>query len=107
MKLKMGKLILTILMICTCIFPSCGIAVKAADQGVIVDDTQTDMASAHYFAYSEAVSTDGRTGWVNDVKDTINGDIEAKTQHWVWTTDENEARKHTYSFTFTILSNKL
>ena len=38
MKLKMGKLILTILMICTCIFPSCGIAVKAADQGVIVDD---------------------------------------------------------------------
>ncbi len=101
MKLKMGKLILTILMICTCIFPSCGIAVKAADQGVIVDDTQTDMASAHYFAYSEAVSTDGTTGWVNDVKDTINGDIEAKTQHWVWTTDENEARKHTYSFTFT------
>lgn len=78
------------------IFPTQPINILAkAENGVIVDDTQTDQALDHYFTFSDATDSTGA-----DTKEAINGSHEAKTQHWVWTQDQEEAKKHTYTFTF-------
>ena len=83
------------------IFPTQPINILAkAENGVIVDDTQTDQALDHYFTFSDATDSTGKKGWAADTKEAINGSHEAKTQHWVWTQDQEEAKKHTYPFTF-------
>lgn len=70
----------------------------ATENEVIVDDTIT--TGTHYFSYTEATDSTGKNGWASDKKDAIKGDEYAKTQHWVWNNDSNEAAKHTYTFTF-------
>ncbi|MDQ6422949.1 Ig-like domain-containing protein [Paenibacillus sp. LHD-117] len=65
---------------------------------IVVDDTVT--SGDHYFTYTAAADVNGSTGWAADRKSSIIGIEEAKTQHWVWNTNYEEARKHTYSFTF-------
>ena len=66
---------------------------------ILVDDTVT--SGEHYFTYTAATDSNGLTGWAQDRKASIIGIEEAKTQHWVWNRNYEEARKHTYSFTFT------
>lgn len=66
---------------------------------ILVDDTVT--SGDHYFTYTTATDPNGLTGWAQDRKASIIGIEEAKTQHWVWNTNYEEARKHTYRFTFT------
>lgn len=74
----------------------------AAETAVIVDDTVTDQTKKHYFTYTAATDKNGETGWAADRKPTIEGDENAKTQHWVWNNKSHaEAAKHTYTFTFT------
>lgn len=77
--------------------PAVSYAAESASS-IIVDDTVT--SGEHYFTYTAATDVNGLTGWASDRKSTIIGIEEAKTQHWVWNTNDEEARKHTYSFTF-------
>lgn len=71
-----------------------------ADDGVLVDDTETDSTKKHYFTYSDAKDQSGHHGWAADTKDAIVGDTAAQTQHWVWDEHPEESGKHTYTFTF-------
>ena len=97
MKRRWLKSVLGCLLAVTLAFPANMLAV-AADEPFVVDDTVT--SGTHYFTYTPAVDPNGQTGWSADVKDAIQGSHEAKTQHWVWNENYDEAKKHTYTFTF-------
>ena len=83
---------------------SFAVPAMATEQSVVVvDDTVTNSSLDHYFTYSAATSTDGMTGWVADTKASIaaagtnnaSGNDVAQTQHWVWNSNYDEAKKHT------------
>lgn len=95
---KILKTIVGILMAFASIVPANLVTVFAAEPSIIIDDTQT--SGIHHFTYTEAFDASGSKGWAADMKDGIQGNHEAKTQHWVWNTDNTEASKHTYTFTF-------
>lgn len=76
-------------------------AITADEKGIIVDDTETDSSLEHYFTYSENMDQSGLKGWASDANAKTDESFEAKTQHWVWNSSYDEAKKHTYEFTFT------
>lgn len=76
-------------------------AEETSQEYVIIDDVQTDSSADHFFTFTEATDARGWIGWAADVKQSIGESDEAKSQHWVWNNQSNEeARKHTYTFTF-------
>lgn len=94
-------LVLASLMVFTTWFaaiPVVGYAAAESTSSIVVDDTVT--SGDHYFTYTAATDVNGLTGWAADRKASIIGSEEAKTQHWVWNRNYEEASKHTYSFTF-------
>lgn len=96
---KFIQIVLTSVMVLTTVItvnPVEGYAESTSN--LIVDDTVT--SGDHYFTYTTATDPKGLTGWAKDRKSSIIGIEEAKTQHWVWNMNYEEARKHTYSFTF-------
>ncbi len=101
---KFTKVLLALSMLVSTVLPQLQSAFAAgAEAYVVVDDTTTSSSNDHYFTFSDATSTDGKTGWVADTKGTIVDNQHAdaaKTQHWVWNENYNEAKKHTYTFTF-------
>lgn len=95
---KIGNIILTMFMMISVIIPIQFTNVFSAENVVIVDDNETDRTKDHYFIYSEGKDQGGTHGWSNS--DAKYGSGVLKTQHWVWTEDNTEASKHSYSFTF-------
>ena len=97
MKNKFFKLSLCLMMIMSIIVPVSS-KVSANEDFIIVDDSVTSNTEENYFTYSASSDIDGATGWSNS--DANYGTGELNTQHWVWTTNNTEASKHSYSFTF-------
>ena len=97
MKNKFFKLTLCLMMIMSIIVPVSS-EVLANEDFVIVDDSITDSAEENYFTYSGSFDPNGATGW--STGDANFGTGELNTQHWVWNSNNTEASKHSYSFTF-------
>ena len=103
MKSRLMKVMMVLSMVVSMFVPQIQKALAAVEAYEVVDDTATNPSDDHYFTYSEATSEDGLTGWVADTKKTIidqDHTTASQTQHWVWNEDYNEAKKHTYTFTF-------
>ena len=104
MKSRLMKVMMVLSMVVSMFVPQIQNALAAGTEAYeVVDDTATNPSDDHYFTYSEATSEDGLTGWVADTKKTIidqDHTTASQTQHWVWNEDYNEAKKHTYTFTF-------
>lgn len=97
MKTRILKLSICLLMILGVVVPSSS-RVSADQDYLTVDDSVISKAEENYFTYSNSVDANGATGWSNS--DANFGSGELNTQHWVWTTNNTEASKHSYSFTF-------
>lgn len=97
------KLLVGAVLAIASVLPTNFITAYAQEIYTIVDDTQTDATQQNYFTYSTAKDTSGLKGWASDKKNSIQDNKHAdaaKTQHWVWNSNNTEASKHTYSFTF-------
>lgn len=97
MRAKFLKLGLCFLMVLSIVAPVLS-PLLADEDYLIVDDSITSNTEENYFTYSSSIDENGVVGWSSS--DASYGSDELKTQHWVWTTDNTEASKHTYSFTF-------
>ena len=97
MKNNFFKLMLCLMMVMSIVAPVSS-KVSANEEFLIIDDSVTSDTEDNYFTYSAGVDVDGATGWSNS--DANYGTGELNTQHWVWTTDNTEASKHSYCFTF-------